>query len=173
MKNYIKFPLVLGLISACSGLLIGGVYMLVNPTIVNNQNATELAARQEVFAEATAFDKIERDFSDCTYLKEVYAATNEDGLLGYLYRGEGANSYGAISLYAGIIPDEVGTLKTVSLLENTQSYASIVNDWVNVTFLAPIDDTNSIDVSCGATRGATIVKNIVLEAQADYLKGGF
>lgn len=172
MKNYIKYPLILGTISALSGLLIGGIYMLTNQVINANNEKAELAARQEIFPNAS-FDLVDRDFTQSEYIEELYSASIDNSVIGYIYLTDGQNDYGNIKIYVGLNNDSNGSLKDISILENTQSYASTVNSWVDSTFANPIDDVNAIDVSCGATRGAALIKDMILEAQADFQKGGF
>lgn len=172
MKNYIKYPLILGTISAVSGLLIGGIYMLTSQVIASNNEKAELLARQEIFPDAS-FTLIERNFEQSEYIEEVYSASIDSSIIGYIYLTDGQNEYGNIKIYVGLNNDATGSLKNISILENTQSYASTVNAWVDSTFIDPIEDINSIDVNCGATRGATLIKNMILEAQSDFQKGGF
>lgn len=172
MKNYIKYPLVLGSIALCSGLLIGGLYVLTSPTIMNNIAREEEAALVSIYSSSSdtpyIYNVVEREF-DNDLLKKVWTVSDSDNLIGLIYRASGKNPYGSISLMIGFNVE--GAIHgEVKLIENTQSFANEVNTWMTNTDFHNID---TIDTKCGATYGAELVKELIKAAHNDVLKGGF
>ncbi|MCR5647561.1 MAG: hypothetical protein K6F81_04700 [Acholeplasmatales bacterium] len=117
---------------------------------------------------------------------DVIRVNNSNGdLKGYVFTVSGKNAYGTITLMVAISKDTNGNnvVHQVEFLENGQSFASTVDDHVrssyhtsdkNAIVLDPyssddkvtvgdLDSTqvSSINVSCGATYGATLVRNLV------------
>ena len=84
---------------------------------------------------------------------------NKDSQIGWAIKTTGSNMYGKISLIAGFNDEKVflGTY----LVVNEQTYAStLVKNYIN-----PLNDGEDVDVHCGATYGAKLVKNMIDEAQ--------
>ena len=50
MKKFIKFPLVLGLVALCSGVLLSGVYNLTETTIRENKVERQTSALKDLFS---------------------------------------------------------------------------------------------------------------------------
>ena len=73
----------------------------------------------------------------------------------------GKNQYGVITIIIGINNDK--TIKDIKIVENTQSYAQVVNDHFenNYKNLENYDNLQNIDIYCGATRGAEMMKGLV------------
>ena len=86
------------------------------------------------------------------------------------FRTTGSNSYGKISLLVGFnyyqIPGgEVCeyVFDSISVIVNEQTYAStLVDNYIN-----PVNDNtrNYEDVSCGATYGAKLIRDMINEAK--------
>lgn len=170
MKNIIKLPLVLGCISSISALLISGIFILTSKTIEENEQQAEIDGLNNIYEGAT-FEKLEDyTFEDDSPLIYVYKATMNSSTVGFVYKGTGSNAYGHITLLTGINNDTLGSVEDVYLLENDQSYASTIDKWVSDT---DFSDPENIDVHCGATKGATVIQDIVVSARNDFLEKGF
>lgn len=137
--------------------------------LVNYQGANVPGPYDEAFESifpGDTFTELERDFPEDSYLKKIWAVQNGDALDGYAYLAEGGNRFGDIKLIAGFNCDASGTVKGIFLVENGQSHAGDVDDWVGQT---DFTDPSAVDVQCGATYGAKLIQDMLLEAQADYL----
>lgn len=190
MKN-VKISATLGLISLVCALLIALVNMVSRPIIDTNEQKTELATCQEIFKD---YDQDESNSNvDLTgkdsRIKKIIVANDKTGnLLGKIYKVSGNNAYGIITLMVGI--DKDNNVCQVEFLENGQSFASTVNNHVSTKYPssestdvhigfykqgdssskpAILDEAtlSSIDVKCGATYGATLVKELVTLALND------
>ena len=177
MKKYLITAVTLGLIAAGGALLIAGTNMLTKDRIKENENtkvreglakiygvsADKLASSVENLPEGKDFDYV---------INSYYEVKDEnEAPLGYAFRTEGSNSYGKIILIVGFSQDYL--YKGLSVVENGQSFATTLNN----KFLNPLvkdgKTIDEVDVSCGATYGAKLVRDMVNDAYqaAEFLKG--
>lgn len=184
LKNLKIASILAGIALICS-LLIALINMLTYDTIKNNNLEKELNTIQTIFSDYDSSKSIEYE-SDNQYIeKKIKAVDSNDNTLGYLYTVSGKNAYGNISLMVAVV-DEM--LYQVEFLENNQSFASTVYDYLKTSYPSSTDtavhigaynsndflidslslsDVEQIDVSCGATYGATLIKNLILAALED------
>lgn len=119
------------------------------------------------------------------------AKDSNDNLIGYVFTVTGKNAYGTISLMVAVEENVNGELfvHQVEFLTNDQSYSSTVAEHVKNSYHtigkkkavlnpyssgeaqvigdlseADINDENTVNVKCGATFGATLVRTLVLDA---------
>ena len=164
-KKVIRIALVLMLVSGLSAAIIIALNKLTAPIIVNNNIEKENNSLAQIY-EGAEFELIEENVSD-TILK-VSLAKKDGNDLGYVYKITGKNGYGKITLLIGVTD---GKVVKVVFLENTESYASTVEDHVNNTYkpnAVTVDNINDVDVKCGATFGAKTIKEMMQEALNHY-----
>ena len=191
MKNF-KISATLGIISLVCALLIALINMVTSPIIDTNDKQTELTTCKEIFEkydESKSESKSGNDLSgkDAAIIKIIYAKDSSGTALGTIYKVSGKNAYGTITLMVGI--DANNSVCQVEFIENGQSFASTVNGHVLENYpssestdvhvgayekssgekISSLDSSkiDGIDVKCGATYGATLVKDLVKIAQND------
>ena len=172
-KKYLITAITLGLIAAGGALLIAGTNMLTRDAIKANET------RAINNGLANIFDTESLKTSDATLDKEFeyvissyYEVKDEaDAPLGYAFKTEGSNSYGKISLIVGFTSNYV--YKGVAVVENGQSFASTLNKKYLNPLVKDHKTVDEVDVSCGATYGAKLTRNMINSATsaAEYLKG--
>lgn len=190
--KYFKISSILCVISLVCALLIASFNMLTSPMIEKNAAKKELLACQEIYAtyDAEKSETLEVPASNNkkAYIAKKVLAKDKDGNeLGYLYTVNGGNAYGKISLLVAIKNEAV---YQVEILENGQSFNDIVEAHLKSKYpsseakketvdpyggnakpeKAPeldSDALNDIDTKCGATYGATTVKELVTLALND------
>ena len=165
-KKFITIGLILGGMSAVAAGILGGVNLLTKKTIEDNDKKAQNTALKKVFSDAASYsdDPKEVNSEEYNYVLEEYEAYREDeSVLGYVYYTSGKNAYGSISLMVGIRDDRIANYVVVT---NTQSYATTLEENYIGKFLADPSnvDFDSIDTHCGATYGATLVKNMCDQA---------
>lgn len=165
-KKFITIGLILGGMSAVAAGILGGVNLLTKKTIEDNDKKAQNTALKKVFSDAASYsdDPKEVNSEEYNYVLEEYEAYKEDeSVLGYVYYTSGKNAYGSISLMVGIRDDRIANYVVVT---NTQSYATTLEENYIGKFLADPNnvDFDSIDTHCGATYGATLVKNMCDQA---------
>ena len=175
MKGYFKISLVLASIALVCAAILAALNMLTSPIIEKNDKKKETETIQ----------------ANSAITKKIIAKDSSAKVLGTLYTVTGKNAYGTITLMVAIAENK--TVYQVEFLENGQSFASTVKSHVKSSYpssedkvyelnpysdneaakVDPLsgDDVNGIDVKCGATYGATLVKDLVNIALADA-KGG-
>jgi hypothetical protein len=188
----IKISATLGIISLACALLIALVNLVTSPIITKHDKETEVSACKEIFSEYDEdnFFEVENlDGKDSRILK-IFLVKDNDNVEGSIYKVSGKNAYGTITLMVGITKEN--TVKQVVFIENGQSFASTVNNHVSSNYpsaestdvhlgAAPKASSSSagelslssvagIDVKCGATYGATLVKELVTVALEDAIK---
>lgn len=188
MKKYIKVAAVLGGIALVCAVLIAAMNLITAPIIESNRQKTISETYKAVYSDYSKGEAKEYN-TEAKYITEkLLAYDSNDNALGYIYTVSGKNSYGEISLMIGI---SNGRVVDVEFLKNTESFASTVNSHLKENYpssnenvikldpystdysvsLAELDSLDGIDVKCGATYGATLIKNMVNEALEDA-KGG-
>jgi len=157
MKKNFKIAIILSLVCAVCAALIAFVNMITRDSIEQNKIDKQNAALNELYEGAT-FNEVSISDNNITKLFEVY---NKETLIGYIYNVEGKNSYGSIEIMIGINVDK--KIKDIVVFNNTQSYKQIVNDHIESNYAPGIteEEVNSIDVYCGATKGAKLTKELV------------
>lgn len=184
MKKNLLIASILGSICLVCALLIALIDIATKNKIEQNTRETELATIKEIFAD---YDENNSDVLEASgnINKKILAKDGAGNVLGYLYNVSGKNAYGSISLMVAIKDDEV---IQVEILENTQSFASTVYSYFKNTYPSSPDtavhvgaysstdvtvgnlttgEIENIDVSCGATYGAKLIRDLVLVALED------
>lgn len=167
-KHYILTSITLGAIAAASALLIGASNMLTKDKIAQNEQNKIHSGIASIFgdsAEILKENNIEND--SYKYVNYCYQISSGEKEVGIAYRTTGSNMYGKISLLIGYnLENEFVSL---SIITNEQTYASTLKD--NYIDLLNKGERELDDVSCGATYGAKLVRDMIKEAkQADLDK---
>lgn len=157
VKHYGLVSLTLGLIAAASAILITGSNLLTKDKIAQNEIDNITKGINFIFGD-NAKIKSESAIDSYKYVDYVYEIQS-DVDLGYVFRTTGSNMYGKMTLIVGFdISDNFVSMKTIV---NEQTYTKEVEK-----FITDVDNGRSVeDVSCGATYGAKLVRDMVNEAQ--------
>ena len=168
VKKYVLTAVTLGLIAMASGLLIGATNLITAEKIEKNNQLKIEEGIYDVFNIDTKHDAaFYLDYgpvSGYNYIKhayEVHCAAPGASKYGYAFLAEGSNMYGKLSVIIGI--NGYFELSGVSIITNEQTYAStLVENYVD-----PLNEGTReyIDVKCGATYGATLIKDMIEEAK--------
>ena len=167
VKKYLITALTLGAIAMCAGALIGATDLITRDRIAENETKKINASFVEIYGEGTTGTENESfNYNEYTYLKSQYEIFSSDGAsIGMAYRTLGSNAYGKISLIVGFVNGSGYryVYYGISVVINEQSFATTLED----NFLIPVQngDREVDDVKCGATYGATLVKNMINEAK--------
>lgn len=157
------------LISGISATLIGVVNMFASNVISSNNEKKEKEALKEVFPLENIGKGVE--VNDDLYIKKYWTVSGENE--GRAYKCEGKNGYGSISLLIGIYSDF--SLGRLSITNLEQSYGQTLKDnYISIYGEASNGserETALENVNCGATYGATLIKNMVKQAQNHYKEG--
>ncbi|MCR4879691.1 MAG: hypothetical protein K5906_01885 [Bacilli bacterium] len=167
-KHYIVTSITLGLIAAASGLLIAGTNLITKDRIAQNEKDKVSNGIKAIFNQNTV--KVEEFTLENAGLSGEYKYVNylynvndsADTNLGVALRTTGSNMYGKISLIVGFTVSD-HAFKNLSVVVNEQTYATtLVDNYIN-----PLNGgTRDLeDVSCGATYGAKLVRDMVKEAK--------
>ena len=167
-KHYIITAITLGAIAAASGVLIGLANVVTDKRIKQNEVNRFNAGITAIFGEGSETTDFEKDTEDkIEYVDSSYHVTQADGTRGWAVLTTGSNMYGKISLIAGFDYD-TKAFKGIYVVTNEQTYAStLVENYIN-----PLNkgEVHIDDVSCGATYGAKLVRELVTAAQG-YVDG--
>ena len=160
-KHYLFTSLTLGLIAAGSALLIGATNIITKDRISNNEKNKINQGIAGIFGDsATVKDESEIDDENYKYVNYVYEVKQEEKDIGYAFVTTGSNAYGKISLLVGFnLENEFLSLQVVT---DEQTYASALEE----NYIDPLNEGSRDldDVSCGATYGAKLVRDMVKEA---------
>lgn len=166
MDKQKKHYLYVGIVLACIGVVVSaaivGVNALTKDKIAQNEKDSKEKAMRNVFPDCTFGETT--NISNVEYLVSYTTASKSGTEQGDVYYTSGKNAYGAISMMIAIYVN--GQLGNISLVENTQSFASPVED----NYVNPYNKNEITidDVRCGATYGATLIKNMAKAAQNHY-----
>ncbi len=176
-KKYIITAVTLGVIAAASAGLIGLTNLFTSKQIAINEQNKIKAGITEIFGENVEILE-EKAINDKELKYTNYEYTLAEGLV---FRTTGSNMYGKISMLVGyrkmVLPGGGGDFEyhfcKIYLISNEQTYASTLVD----NYVTPINDPDIDydyeDVKCGATYGATLIKEMIEETKtiADSRKG--
>ena len=162
-KKYILTGVVLGSIAAVAAGLVAVTNLLTEKKIAQNEADAITRGIKSIFGEGAknspGGEVTGKKF--VTYFYEVDYKNSDLEMHGYAFKCEGSNMYGKISLIAGF--DSSSNFMSLYLVKNEQTYASTLVD----KYVVPLNEGNAKleDVKCGATYGATTVKEMVEEAK--------
>ena len=165
-KHYLITSITLGVIAASSGLLIGLTNLATKDAIAKNEKKKISNGINEIYGK-TSLKYEEIDISgEYKFIQYTYEVKDEgDITLGYAFRTTGSNIYGKISLIIGFENSASNSyvFTGLSVIVDEQTYASTLED----EYIDPLNDgiVNLDDVSCGATYGAKLVRDMVNEAE--------
>ena len=166
-KKYILTALTLGIIGAASAAIIGVTNMITRDKIAQNEIDKVNSGIVEIFGQNTTISG-EKDINEAglkgeykyiTYLYDVKDSSGNN--IGTAFKTTGSNMYGKISLLVGYLKEDI-SFSGLSIIVNEQTYATtLVDNYIN-----PLNDGSRDldDVTCGATYGAKLVRDMVNEA---------
>ena len=160
-KKYILTSVILGTIAAVAAGLIALTNLVTEKKILQNEQNSIANGIKSIFGDS-ALVKSEEDLNGHKYTVHLYEVENTNNeFLGYAFRSEGSNMYGKISLISGF-DALTHNFASLYLITNEQSYASTLVE----NYVTPLNSNSREleDVSCGATYGAKLVRDMVNEA---------
>ena len=160
-KHYIITSISLGLIAAASAGLIGVVNLITREQIKKNEEKKFNAGITAIFGENKTTSLFLNVNSGT--VSSCYFVSNEDqSTVGWAVRTDGSNMYGKISMLVGFEYDHKDFIG-IYVITNEQSYASTLVE----NYIDPLNgkEIQIDDVSCGATYGAKLVRDMINEAQ--------
>ena len=181
MNKGIKIVLVLSIVSGGMALALAGVNALTAGKIAENTAKKELEAKKSIFPDCEYFEPTSIVQENPQYLKsveKVYTTNTKEDLKGLVYNCSGKNAYGEVAFMLGLDynPDIEGPVdrfvfKKISVITNTESYGSTLTD----KYINPLNDyyfsyTDPDAIKCGATYGAKLVRDMIMEAVSDANK---
>ena len=161
-KHYVITAITLGLIGATSAGLIGLTNAITKDKIKQNeanniqQGITEIFGQNSVILNENTIDG--EKYTTLVYIVKMDGVEENQ----YAFRTDGSNMYGKISLLVGF--NNLNQFKGMSIITNEQTYAStLVENYVN-----PVKsgDREIEDVKCGATYGATLIRDMISDAKS-------
>ena len=163
-KKYILTGVTLGSIAAVAAGLIAVTNLITEKKIKQNEIDAVNKGINEIFDSGVVTSEKEISGYDyVNYCYEVSYKKGNDEKHGYAFRCEGSNMYGKIALIAGF--DDLNNFISMSLVKNEQTYASTLVD----KYVKPVNANEKnyeTDVSCGATYGAKLVRDMINDAKA-------
>ena len=160
-KHYVIVSITLGSIALCSALLISLTNLLTKDQIaINEQNKLNNGIKEIYGDNASIKDESDLKDGGYTYVNYMYVIGSEDVTMGYALRTTGYNSYGKMSLIVGF--NNACAYIGFYVITNEQSFATDLER----DYIIPVqnDERELDDVKCGATFGATLVRNMITEA---------
>ena len=162
-KHYIFVSITLGSIAAASALLIGGANYLTREKIKQNEINSINQGIVAIFGQSAGIIEQKEIANDSyKYVTYYYAVSKEgsDENIGVAYRTTGSNMYGKISLLVGF--NLSNELVSISVISDEQTYAQTLTD----NYIVPVQDgtRDYNDVSCGATYGAKLIRDMINDA---------
>ena len=153
---------------AVLALAIAGADLLTKDIIIKNKLAKENAGLRRIFGSSADYGEAES--VEEGYIQKYWTVTEDNKDLGRVYSVKGKNAYGEVSLLIGI--DTAYRLGEMVTIENTESYGQTLEDEYLAAYAASEDKEDALlRVSCGATYGAKLCRDMVLSAVEHYKEG--
>lgn len=182
LKKILKVSLVLGSISAVSAGVIGLANAVTAPKIKENASKKEMDALPMIYGgEVKDYSEVTYDSADAqgnaikvsvnekykvTYTQKQWVFNGEGAANGsFVFKCYGKNGYGDVTMVIGIT--KAGALCTIYMIEDTESYKNILEpNYVDVYNRGCDKEADIENVKCGATYGATMIRDMAREAQS-------
>ena len=171
-KHYIITAITLGLIAASSAVLIGVTNLVTAKRIANNEVLKINAGIEQIYGK-TATISSDYDLEGYKYSNHLYVVDAKEEGQGLAIRTTGSNMYGKISLIAGfklyVLPEgenpgmQEYRFVGMYVVTNEQTYNTTLED--NYITLVNNDERDVEDVSCGATYGAKLIRDMINESK--------
>lgn len=164
-KHYVITAVTLGLIGAVSALAISLTNVITKDTIAENEKNKIQSGIAEIFGQNSSVLK-EENIDGEKYTNIVYTIKLEgQESPQYAFRTDGSNMYGKISLLVGFT--NFNEFKGMSIIVNEQTYATtLVENYVDPIKKAENKEAKIEDVKCGATYGATLIREMINDARS-------
>lgn len=171
MGKILKLGIVLFIITAVTGLILGGVYTMTLEPIRIAQEREKTDAMTETLPGATEFESVEIGAGDDA-IKEIYIGRSNGELTGYNYTVVTKGYGGLIEIVAGISKE--GKLMAIKIIKQTETpglgakagkeefLSQFREKTVRRLTVTKNDVTNDSEIQ--AISGATITSNAVTEA---------
>lgn len=167
VKKYVLTAVTLGIIAMASGALIGVTNLITAERIEKNNQLKIESGIKEVLKTSDNPYIYEIDNGKLDGYKHldkcygVQADKDTPSFVGVAFLASDSNMYGKISIIIGFGADQ--SFKGVSFVTNEQTYASTLVE----NYIDPLNaGAREIeDVKCGATYGATTVRDLIKEAK--------
>ena len=162
-KHYIITSLTLGAIAATSAALIGLTNLITAKKIADNEKAQINAGIGKIYGKSASILS-DSDLDEYKYSNHLYTVKTDESENNIALRTTGSNMYGKISLLVGFsLSEEAYTLVGLYVVTNEQTYASTLVE----NYITPLNngERDLDDVSCGATYGAKLIREMVNEAK--------
>lgn len=176
--HYLKVGGILCAVGGAAALLVGLTNLVTEPVIAENDRVALEGALSQCFKDDTLKfvkageeDIVLNSVEGRDYVSGYYICyTADDAVYGYAFRGDGSNSYGSIDLLIGLRQDSSNQLVYgyLGMVSDTQSFKTKLEGTYVSGYNADPGTEALNDVSCGATYGARLVKNIVNDAVSYY-----
>ena len=154
-KHYIITAVTLGIIAASSGALIGLTNLITHDRIDYNKKQKIKTCLVKIFGDDAVSLKDE-DYK-LGYVTHYYDLG--DGK--YAFQTTGSNTYGKLELIIGV---QANTFVRLYSLNNEQTYASTLEENYITLINREKNKRDYTDVSCGATYGASLARDMVEDA---------
>lgn len=163
IKKYILTSITLGIIAASGALLIAGANMITKDRIAENEQKSINSGIATLFGDGVKASEYDLE-DDYKYITKCYEVRDNDNLItGYAFRTDGSNNYGKISLIIGY---NIGVnYMGLSVVTNEQSFATTLKKGYIDLIKDGSQTVDDVSVSCGATYGAKLVRDMVNEAE--------
>ena len=169
-KKYLMTAIILGAIAMSSGLLIGGAHLITKDPIAQNEINKINSGLGEIYEQKVTVEKDgditaeQRKENELKFVEHIYYINDENNnSIGRAFKTSGSNSYGKITLIIGF--DNNAVYKGLSIIVNEQSFAStLVDEYITPIEEAEDKDRAIADVTCGATYGAKLVRDMINNA---------
>lgn len=189
MKENIKLGLILFIITAFAGLLLGMAYEVTKEPIARQAESSGLAI-SEILPEAQKVESSDVSIPEGSAIKKVSAGFNGDKLVGYIIRVTSKGFHGSIEMVVGISTDD--KIQGIKILSQTETPGlganiekeSFISQFKGKSTLSPIEvvktgasGENQVDAVTGATLSSKGVVTGINDAAEFYksalkVKGG-
>lgn len=165
--KYLKVAFTLAILAIICGGLIALVNSITEPMIKEKNEKKEKETLNEIYPECEylvsdiILTKDNEKYTGKYTIESKYLVKSEEETIGTILKITGKNQFGVITIIIGINSDK--DIKDIKIVQNTESYAQVINDHFESNYenLQTYDDLQNVDIYCGATRGAEMLKGLV------------
>lgn len=172
MKDYIKYPLILFIVTASCSLIISVMYYTTNPILIARDEKNTNEFLNSMYSNVSEYEEIEYS-GEFKQIQTIYKITLDDSSTRTVYKSAQAGKNGDISMLIGYSPEGIlDGIEYVKIMETPNIGMKVTEEPFLETVLNQDSKSVNVDTISGATISSTAVKTMVEITAKDFNDNG-
>lgn len=168
MNDYIKYPLILCIVTVFCTVLVTFTYIYTTPILAARQNEVVESTLNGMYDNIDTYQKVERKF-DGEAVTGIYDVLLDDGSQLYVYQAAATGKNGDVEMLVSVLPSgEFDAVKYVRMQETVGIGTKVTTDEYVASLVSQTTNEVEVDMITGATMTSTAVSTIMDDVAKDF-----